>query len=213
MSLTVIQSIAHVLMTSWDDVGASVDITIQTDLSLLSRGPTTTTSFLSFLNIIEERHGQEHDMIGEYLAVAYPWTKSLHVISVIAWMAGLFYLPRLFVYHAESVTAASDTDALFQTMEYRLLRAIMNPAMIATWAFGLALVFTPGVVYWGDFWPWAKAGAVLAMTWFHHWLALRRKDFSKGKNTRTGRTFRIMNEVPTLLLIIIVISVIARPFS
>ena len=152
-------------------------------------------------------------MIGEYLAMAYPWIKSLHVISVIAWMAGLFYLPRLFVYHAERGTAGGEMDALFQTMEYRLLRAIMNPAMIATWVFGLALVFTPGIVFWGEVWPWTKAGAVLAMTWFHHWLALRRKEFAKGENARTGRTYRIMNEVPTLLLIIIVFSVIARPFS
>ncbi|NPD18624.1 protoporphyrinogen oxidase HemJ [Alterinioella nitratireducens] len=152
-------------------------------------------------------------MIGEYLAAAYPWTKSLHVISVIAWMAGLFYLPRLFVYHAEKVGAGTETDALFQTMEYRLLRAIMNPAMIATWVFGLGLVFTPGVVYWGDVWPWTKAAAVLVMTWFHHWLAWRRKDFAKGENTRSGRSYRIWNEVPTVLLIVIVVSVIARPFS
>ena len=152
-------------------------------------------------------------MIGEYLAVAYPWTKSLHVISVIAWMAGLFYLPRLFVYHAEKVGTGTETDALFQTMEYRLLRAIMNPAMIATWVFGLGLVFTPGVVYWGDVWPWTKAAAVLVMTWFHHWLAWRRKDFAKGENTRSGRSYRIWNEVPTVLLIVIVVSVIARPFS
>lgn len=152
-------------------------------------------------------------MIGEYLATAYPWTKSLHVISVIAWMAGLFYLPRLFVYHAEKVGTGTETDALFQTMEYRLLRAIMNPAMIATWVFGLGLVFTPGVVYWGDVWPWIKAAAVLVMTWFHHWLAWRRKDFAKGENTRSGRSYRIWNEVPTVLLIVIVVSVIARPFS
>ena len=152
-------------------------------------------------------------MIGEYLAAAYPWTKSLHVISVIAWMAGLFYLPRLFVYHAEKVGTGTETDALFQTMEYRLLLAIMNPAMIATWVFGLVLVFTPGVVYWGDVWPWTKAAAVLVMTWFHHWLARRRKDFAKGENTRSGRSYRIWNEVPTVLLIVIVVSVIARPFS
>ena len=152
-------------------------------------------------------------MIGEYLAAAYPWTKSLHVISVIAWMAGLFYLPRLFVYHAEKVGTGTETDALFQPMEYRLLRAIMNPAMIATWVFGLGLVFTPGVVYWGDVWPWTKAAAVLVMTWFHHWLAWRRKDFAKGENTRSGRSYRIWNEVPTVLLIVIVVSVIARPFS
>ena len=89
----------------------------------------------------------------------------------------------------------------------------MNPAMIATWVFGLGLVFTPGVVYWGDVWPWIKAAAVLVMTWFHHWLAWRRKDFAKGENTRSGRSYRIWNEVPTVLLIVIVVSVIARPFS
>ena len=148
----------------------------------------------------------------DFLAWAYPWTKSLHVISVIAWMAGLFYLPRLFVYHAETVGQESETAELFQTMEQRLLRAIMNPAMIATWVFGLALVFTPGIVDWGAVWPWTKAASVLAMTWFHHWLGRRRKDFVAQMNTRTGRTYRMMNEVPTLLLIVIVVSVIARPF-
>jgi putative membrane protein len=152
-------------------------------------------------------------MIGDFLAAAYPWTKSLHVMSVLAWMAGLFYLPRLYVYHAEQVGQGNDTDALFQTMEYKLLRVIMNPAMISTWIFGLALVFTPGIVYWGEVWPWTKGAAVLGMTWFHHWLALRRKDFATGQNLRTGRTYRMMNELPTLLMVIIVISVIARPFS
>lgn len=148
----------------------------------------------------------------EFLAWMYPWTKSLHVISVIAWMAGLFYLPRLFVYHAEVVGQEGETAELFQTMEVRLLRAIMNPAMIATWVFGLALVFTPGIVDWGAIWPWTKAICVLAMTWFHHWLGLRRKEFLAGENTRTGRTYRMMNEFPTLLLVVIVVSVIARPF-
>ncbi|MEM1272555.1 MAG: protoporphyrinogen oxidase HemJ [Pseudomonadota bacterium] len=147
----------------------------------------------------------------DILAWAYPWTKSLHVISVIAWMAGLFYLPRLFVYHVEQVGQAGPTADLFQTMEVRLLRVIMNPAMIATWVFGLALVVTPGVVDWGAIWPWTKAAAVLAMTWFHHWLGRRRKDFVAGTNTRPGRTYRMMNEVPTLLLVVIVVSVIARP--
>ena len=148
----------------------------------------------------------------EFLASAYPWTKSLHVISVIAWMAGLFYLPRLYVYHAEVVGQTGDTAELFQTMEVRLLRAIMNPAMIATWVFGLALVFTPGIVDWGAVWPWMKAACVLAMTWFHHWLGRRRKEFLAGQNRRTGRTYRLMNEFPTLLMVVIVISVIARPF-
>lgn len=143
---------------------------------------------------------------------AYPWIKSLHVISVIAWMAGLFYLPRLYVYHAERVSPGSETDEMFQTMERRLIRAIMNPAMIATWLFGLALVFTPGVVDWGAVWPWTKAAGILGMTWFHHWCSMRRKDIVKGMPLRSGREYRLMNEVPTVLVVVIVVSVIARPF-
>jgi protoporphyrinogen IX oxidase len=149
-------------------------------------------------------------MFTDFLASAYPWIKALHVISVIAWMAGLFYLPRLFVYHVETVEAGSETDRLFQTMERRLLRAIMNPAMTATWVFGLCLVFTPGIVDWSSVWPWTKALSVLGMTWFHHWLGLRRKDFVSGSNTVSGRTYRMMNEVPTVFLIIIVCSVIVK---
>jgi putative membrane protein len=122
----------------------------------------------------------------------------------------LFYLPRLFVYHVEQVGKGNPTDLLFQTMERRLLRAIMNPAMVATWIFGLALVFTPGVVDWSSVWPWTKAAAVLAMTWFHHWLGLRRKEFVEGRNVVSGRTYRMMNEVPTLALIVIVFSVILK---
>jgi putative membrane protein len=150
--------------------------------------------------------------VSDFLIVAYPWTKSLHVISVIAWMAGLFYLPRLYVYHAERVVAGSDTEDMFQTMERRLIRAIMNPAMIATWVFGLALVFTPGVIDWGAVWPWAKAISVLAMTWFHHWCSTERKAILEGRALKPGRHYRLMNEVPTLLMIVIVVSVIARPF-
>ena len=146
----------------------------------------------------------------EILIETYPWTKALHVISVIAWMAGLFYLPRLFVYHVESVEPGSETEKLFQTMERRLLRAIMNPAMISAWLFGLALVLTPGVVDWGSVWPWTKSSAVLAMTWFHHWCGLRRKELLAGANTRTGRQYRIMNELPTVLMVVIVVSVIVR---
>ncbi|PHQ98477.1 MAG: TIGR00701 family protein [Marinosulfonomonas sp.] len=150
--------------------------------------------------------------MGDFLISAYPWVKSLHVISVISWMAGLFYLPRLFVHHIEQVALKGKTDALFQMMELKLLRVIMNPAMTATWIFGLLLVFTPGIVDWSFVWPWTKAAAVLVMTWFHHWLGKRRKDFIRGDVTVTGRQFRLMNEVPTVLLIIIVVSVIARPF-
>jgi putative membrane protein len=127
-----------------------------------------------------------------------------------SWMAGLFYLPRLFVYHVEMVKSGSPTDSMFQTMERRLLRAIMGPAMIATWLFGLCLVFTPGIVDWSMVWPWAKAGSVLGMTLFHHWLGRRRKDFVQGTNGVTGRQYRLMNEVPTILLVVIVLSVIVK---
>jgi putative membrane protein len=146
----------------------------------------------------------------DFLASVYPWTKALHIVSVIAWMAGIFYLPRLFVYHVEKVEKGSETDRLFQEMERKLLRLIMNPAMIGVWVFGLALVFTPGIVVWSEVWPWTKAAAVLGMTWFHHWLGYRRKEFIAGTNTRTGRTYRLMNEVPTVLLVIIVFSVILK---
>ncbi len=149
-------------------------------------------------------------MVGDFLAEWYLWIKALHVVSVIAWMAGLFYLPRLFVYHVEEVEAGSRTDAMFQTMERRLLRAIMNPAMVGVWVFGLALVFTPGIVSWDQVWPWTKAAAVLGMTWFHHWLGWRRKDFMAGSNVLTGRQYRMMNEVPTLLMLVIVVSVIVK---
>ncbi|MBD1206100.1 MAG: protoporphyrinogen oxidase HemJ [Rhodobacteraceae bacterium] len=148
--------------------------------------------------------------MSDFLADWYLWTKALHVVSVISWMAGLFYLPRLFVYHVEVVESGTSTDDLFQAMERRLLRAIMNPAMVATWVFGLALVFTPGIVVWSEIWPWAKAIAVLGMTWFHHWLGLRRKDFMSGRNVLTGRQYRMMNEVPTLLMLVIVFSVIVK---
>lgn len=151
-------------------------------------------------------------MILDLLAAAYPWTKSLHIISVISWMAGLFYLPRLYVHHTERVAVGGETDALFQMMEYKLLKVIMNPAMIATWVFGLALVATPGAVDWGALWPYMKAVCVIAMTWFHMWLAARRKEFVAGENHRSGRMYRIMNEVPTVLLLVIVISVVVKPF-
>jgi putative membrane protein len=149
-------------------------------------------------------------MITDLLASSYPWVKFLHVISVISWMAGLFYLPRLFVYHVESVEAGSSTDALFQVMERRLLKAIMYPAMVASWLAGLALVFTPGIVDWSMVWPWMKAASVLGMTWFHMWLAARRKEFAMGGNRLSGRQYRMMNEVPTLLMIVIVASVIVK---
>src|SRR5210317_804002 len=114
----------------------------------------------------------------DYFISLYPWIKALHIMSVIAWMAALFYLPRLFVYHAEQVGLSGETHTLFQTMEYKLLKVIMNPAMIATWFFGICLAIIPGVVDWTALWPWVKLVCVLAMSAFHGWLASQRKAFA-----------------------------------
>jgi putative membrane protein len=146
----------------------------------------------------------------DWLADIYLWSKSLHVIAIITWMAGLFYLPRLFVYHAEQVEIGSETDEMFKTMERRLLKAIMNPSLIVAWVFGLALVLTPGITDWGLVWPWAKGIAVIAMTWFHMWLAARRKEFAAGTNTLPGKRYRMMNEFPTLLMLVTVFAVIVK---
>ena len=150
--------------------------------------------------------------MAEILVNLYPWTKALHIVSVISWMAGLFYLPRLFVHHVERVGFEGDTHALFTMMERKLLRVIMNPAMIATWVFGLALVFTPGIVDWSEIWPWIKAVMVLLMTGYHHALVRWQKSFAEDRNTKPGRYYRIANEVPTVLMIVIVVMVVVRPF-
>ena len=151
-------------------------------------------------------------MIEDFLLSAYLWIKALHVISVISWMAGIFYLPRLFVYHAEKADAESELSETLKVMELKLLRVIMNPAMIGTWVFGLALVFTPGLVDWSDGWIWVKLGMVTAMTWFHHALGLWRKDFAADRNRRSGKFYRLANEIPTVLMIVIVVMVIVKPF-
>ncbi|MEP0964868.1 MAG: CopD family protein [Roseobacter sp.] len=148
--------------------------------------------------------------MSDILALGYPWIKAFHIMAVISWMAGLFYLPRLFVYHAEEVGNSGKTNSLFLTMEYKLLRVIMNPAMIATWVFGLCLVATPGIVDWAAVWPWTKLVGVLGMTAFHMWLSKQRKIFTLGNNILTGRTYRLMNEIPTMLMALIVLSVVVK---
>ena len=148
----------------------------------------------------------------DYLIVMYPWLKAGHIISVISWMAGIFYLPRLFVHHSEKVEVPSQTDRLFSIMESKLLKVIMTPAMLTTWGFGLSLAVIPGVLDWSDIWPWVKLISIIAMTWFHFWLAKRQRNFELGDNQLTGKTYRIMNEVPTVLLLVIVIMVVVRPF-
>jgi protoporphyrinogen IX oxidase len=145
------------------------------------------------------------------LLTLYPWIKALHVISVIAWMAGMLYLPRLYVYHCE-VKPGSVESERFKMMERRLLRQIILPAMLAVWGFGLVLAFTPGVIDWHAGWWHVKLAAVLALSGFHGALSRWRRDFLEDHNTRPQRFYRIANEVPTVLMIIIVVMVIVRPF-
>jgi putative membrane protein len=147
----------------------------------------------------------------DLLVSAYPWIKTLHIVSVISWMAGMFYLPRLFVYHAERATPGSELDQTFQVMESKLLRLIMTPAMISSWIFGLILIGL-GAFDWGAAWSWIKLVSIIAMTGMHGWLGARRKEFAAGTNTRTGRAYRLANEVPTVLMLVIVIAVVVRPF-
>lgn len=144
------------------------------------------------------------------LAPFYPWVKTLHILSVIAWMAGLFYLPRLFVYHADAAPG-SPTAETFKLMERRLLRGIMNPAMVATWSFGILLAATPGVADWAAGWIYVKLACVAGLTYYHHLLARWRTAFAADANTKRARFYRFINEVPTLLLILIVIMVVVRP--
>src|SRR5579864_5766213 len=140
----------------------------------------------------------------------YEWIKAFHIIAVIAWMAGMLYLPRLFVYHcaAEPGSVQSET---FKVMERRLLRAIITPAMIATWLFGLALAFAQGwfrPLHWLD----AKLALVLALSGVHGFFARWVKDFAADRRPQSQRFFRIVNEIPTLLMIGIVILVVLKPF-
>ncbi len=145
------------------------------------------------------------------LAPAYAWIKAAHVISMVAWMAGMFYLPRLFVYHADLLRGSAESER-FKLMERRLYRQIITPAMLATFLFGILLILTPGVIDWSAGWWHVKLAAVLAMTGVHGMLGRARRDFLHDRNRHPARYFRILNEVPTVLLIIIVVMVIVRPF-
>jgi putative membrane protein len=150
--------------------------------------------------------------LGDFLSEVYPWTRALHLIAVSAWMAGLFYLPRLFVYHAERAAKPGELSETFKVMERKLLKLIMNPASVATWVFGLMLAFTPGIIDWSEPWVHVKAALVLAMTAYHHALVRWWMAFAEDRNRRSGRFYRLANEVPTLLLIVIVVMVMVRPF-
>ncbi len=144
--------------------------------------------------------------------MSYLIVKSLHIMAVIAWMAGLFYLPRLFVYHADS-KPGSELSETFKVMERRLLKAIMTPAMIVSWVLGLWLAFGNGTIDWqGDRWIYVKLLLVTLLSGFHMALAKWRKDFDADRNTRPARFYRVANEVPTVLMVCIILLVILRPF-
>ena len=145
------------------------------------------------------------------MSAAYPWLKALHIIAVITWMAGLLYLPRLFVYHAEA-PAGSNRAATFAIMERRLMRGIMMPALVMAYLFGIALLATPGIVDWGQGWIWTKLALVLLLTVFHGLLERWRRDFAAGRNAHRARFYRIVNELPTLAMVAIVILVVVKPF-
>jgi putative membrane protein len=140
---------------------------------------------------------------------AYPWIKALHVIAVISWMAGMLYLPRLFVYHCEAEVGSKQSET-FKVMEWRLLKAIINPAMITTWLAGLYLAWAGH--WYASGWFHVKLTLVLILSGVHGFFSRWVKDFAADRNTRSQKFYRIINEVPTVLMIFIVIMVIVKPF-
>jgi protoporphyrinogen IX oxidase len=139
----------------------------------------------------------------------YEWAKALHIIAVISWMAGMLYLPRLFVYHCDAEIGSKQSET-FKVMERRLLKAIINPAMIATWVLGLYLAWSAG--WFTSGWFHAKLLLVLLMSGVHGFLSARVRDFALDRNTRSAKFYKIINEVPTVLMILIVILVVVKPF-
>ena len=148
--------------------------------------------------------------MSDILIVLYPWIKSLHLISVISWMAGLFYLPRIFVYHVERSDGKDQINEVFLIMEKKLHSFIMTPAMIVSWICGFLLAATPGIINFSHMWVWVKLLAIIAMTIFNIWLGLKISDFKTNNNTLSGKQYRLLNEVPTVLLVIIIVSVVLK---
>ncbi|CAB4926002.1 MAG: protoporphyrinogen oxidase HemJ [Actinobacteria bacterium] len=142
--------------------------------------------------------------------MAYLWLKAFHIIAVVAWMAGLFYLPRLMVYHRRTAVGG-ETSEIFKTMERRLLKAIMYPAMGLSWLLGLALIWVTDALTNPGLWLVVKLVGVVAMTAFHLWLGSFVKAFAEDERPRDERFFRLINEIPTVLLIVIVIMAVVKP--
>ncbi|MGQ0740732.1 MAG: protoporphyrinogen oxidase HemJ [Alphaproteobacteria bacterium] len=149
--------------------------------------------------------------MAETLNSFYPWLKALHIIAVIAWMAGMLYLPRLFFYHCEVQPGTLESER-FKLMERRLLRVIINPSMIAVWVLGITLAFTPASGGWGQGWLHAKLLLVVLLSALHGFFARWRKDFARDRNRHTQRFYRLWNEAPAALMIGIVILAVVKPF-
>lgn len=147
-----------------------------------------------------------------FLGKYYLWIKALHVIAMIAWISGMMYLPRLFVYHCDAALGSQQSET-FKLMELRLLKGIINPAMIVTILLGTMLLFTKGVIDWADGWIWVKLALVLALTALHGLFALWRKDFEADNNQRPAKFYRYANEVPFVLVALIVLLVYRKPFG
>ncbi len=144
-----------------------------------------------------------------FLGEAYLWVKALHIIAVIAWMAGMLYLPRIYVYHCEAAAGSAQSET-FKVMERRLLRAIIDPAMIAAWVLGFMLV--AHLDLWGEGWMHGKFALLVAMQLIHAAFARWRRHFAADANRHAARFYRIVNEVPTVLMIGVVLLVVLRPF-
>jgi protoporphyrinogen IX oxidase len=146
-----------------------------------------------------------------FLIGAHSWLLAFHIIAVIAWMAGMLYLPRLFVYHADSPIGSPQSET-FKVMERKLLRIIVNPSMIAVFVLGGLLVSIPGVIDWSMGYMWVKLFFVLVLAGFHGYYALQVKAFARDERKHSARFYRIINDIPTVFLIIIVIMIVVRPF-
>ena len=147
----------------------------------------------------------------DMLLTHYDWFRAVHLIAVMSWMAGMLYLPRLFVYHAES-DVGSEKSETFKIMEHRLLKFIMNPAMIASWVLGLVMLYANPALMEGQGWMHAKLLLVFLMSGVHGMLAARVKKFARDENDKSSKYYRILNEVPTVLMILIVILAVVEPF-
>lgn len=147
----------------------------------------------------------------DFIATHYLWFKALHLMAVISWMAGIFYLPRLYVYHAEAEKGSELSETL-KIMERKLLKVIMNPAMIATWVLGLLMLHANSEIMTGQGWMHAKLTLVLCMSGFHGYLAYTRKVFLRDENKKTHKFYRKINEIPTILMIVIVALAVVKPF-